>query len=36
MIEQISDKNIHEECAVFGIWGVENAASYIYYGLHSL
>lgn len=36
MIEQISDKNIHEECGVFGIWGVENAASYIYYGLHSL
>lgn len=29
-------RGIHEECGVFGIYGVENAASYIYYGLHTL
>ncbi len=30
------DKGIHEECGVFGVWGVEDAASITYYGLHSL
>lgn len=32
----IDDRALHEECGVFGIYGVENAASFIYYGLHSL
>lgn len=27
---------IHEECGVFGVYQVENAASMTYYGLHSL
>lgn len=35
MIDQ-QNRELHEECGVFGIYGVENAASYIYYGLHSL
>lgn len=30
------DRTIHEECGVFGVFGVENAASLTYYGLHSL
>ena len=30
------EKEIHDECGVFGIYGVENAASLTYYGLHSL
>lgn len=30
------DSSLHEECGVFGVWGVENASSYIYYGIHSL
>ncbi|MDO4758213.1 MAG: amidophosphoribosyltransferase [Rikenellaceae bacterium] len=30
------DKTINDECGVFGIYGVENAASLTYYGLHSL
>ncbi len=30
------DNGIHEECGVFGVWGVEDAASITYYGLHSL
>lgn len=29
-------RGLHEECGVFGVYGVENAASFIYYGLHSL
>lgn len=32
----MKDRSLHEECGVFGIYGVENASSYIYYGLHSL
>lgn len=27
---------IHEECGVFGIYGVQDAANLVYYGLHSL
>ena len=27
---------IHEECGVFGVYGVRNAATVAYYGLHSL
>ena len=33
---QISDRELHEECGVFGVFGVPNAASLIYYGLHAL
>ena len=31
-----SDRELHEECGVFGVFGVENAASLTYYGLHAL
>ncbi len=31
-----SGGEIHEECGVFGIYGVKNAASLTYYGLHAL
>jgi len=30
------NRSIHEECGVFGVWGVPNAAEVTYYGLHSL
>ena len=30
------NRSIHEECGVFGIWGVPGAAEITYYGLHSL
>ena len=30
------DSEIHEECGVFGIWGVPDAANLTYYGLHAL
>lgn len=32
----IDDRELHEECGVFGIFGVANAASLTYYGLHAL
>lgn len=32
----VSDRELHEECGVFGVFGVENAASLTYYGLHAL
>lgn len=32
----MTDRSLHEECGVFGIYGAENASSYIYYGIHSL
>ncbi len=35
-MEKISDSSIHEECGVFGIYGVPNAANLVYYGLHAL
>ena len=35
-MEGIENRSLHEECGVFGVWGLENASSYIYYGLHSL
>ena len=35
-IEERVPYGLHEECGVFGLYGVENAASFIYYGLHSL
>ncbi len=30
------DRELHEECGVFGIFGVPDAASLTYYGLHAL
>lgn len=36
MMPLISDRELHEECGVFGIFGVPNAASLTYYGLHAL
>ncbi len=30
------DDAIHDRCAVFGIWGVEKPAEYVYLGLHNL
>lgn len=36
MMELISDRELHEECGVFGIFGVPGAASLAYYGLHAL
>jgi amidophosphoribosyltransferase len=30
------DDTIRDRCAVFGIWGVENPAEYVYLGLHNL
>ncbi|MFI3285786.1 MAG: amidophosphoribosyltransferase [Rikenellaceae bacterium] len=36
MMPQISDREIHEECGVFGVWGVPEASSLTYYGLHTL
>ena len=32
----IQDTSIHEECGVFGIYGVPDAANLVYYGLHTL
>lgn len=32
----IQDRELHEECGVFGIFGVDDAASLAYYGLHAL
>ncbi len=36
MMQQISDREIHEECGVFGVYGIPEAASLTYYGLHAL
>ena len=35
-LRQISDRELHEECGVFGVFGVPDAASLSYYGLHAL
>lgn len=35
-MEDIFDKGIHEECGVFGVYGVPDAANLAYYGLHTL
>lgn len=32
----ITDRELHEECGVFGVFGVADAASLAYYGLHAL
>ncbi|GGH83071.1 amidophosphoribosyltransferase [Pullulanibacillus pueri] len=36
MLHAIKDRELNEECGVFGIWGHDNAAQLTYYGLHSL
>lgn len=36
MMQPICDRELHEECGVFGVVGVPDAASLTYYGLHSL
>ena len=35
-LAQIPDRELHEECGVFGVFGVQNAANLTYYSLHSL
>lgn len=35
-MQQISDRELHEECGVFGVVGVPDAANLTYYGLHAL
>ena len=32
----MSVRGLNEECGVFGVWGVPDAASLVYYGLHAL
>ncbi len=34
--EDMQHDELHEECGVFGVYGVEDAASLTYYGLHAL
>ena len=34
--EHYFNDEIHEECGVFGVFGVKNASSLAYYGLHAL
>ncbi|WP_296005259.1 amidophosphoribosyltransferase [uncultured Alistipes sp.] len=36
MVNPMIDRELHEECGVFGIYGVPDAASLAYYGLHAL
>lgn len=35
-MDQIMDRELHEECGVFGVFGVQNAKDITYYALHSL
>ena len=35
-MQRISDRELHEECGVFGVFGIPEAASLTYYGLHAL
>lgn len=35
-MDQEIDRGLHEECGVFGVYGVENANDLTYYALHSL
>ena len=30
------DDKLKEECGIFGIWGADNAASFVALGLHAL
>lgn len=36
MTNPFDDDKLHEECGIFGIWGAENAASFVALGLHAL
>lgn len=36
MQRQIVDRELHEECGVFGVYGVPDASTLTYYGLHAL
>lgn len=36
MFVEAVDRELHEECGVFGVYGVDNAQEVSYYGLHSL
>lgn len=36
IFDESLDKGLHEECGVFGVYGVDNAAELTYFGLHSL
>ena len=36
MIPNIDNSELHEECGVFGVYGVKDAANLAYYGLHAL
>lgn len=36
MIPHLNDRELHEECGVFGVHSVNNAAEISYYGLHAL
>lgn len=36
MEHTVRDRELHEECGVFGVWGVPGAAEVAYYGLHAL
>lgn len=36
MIGATTDRELHEECGVFGVFGVPGAAGLTYYGLHAL
>lgn len=35
-LTDIDDDKPHEQCAVFGAYGLEDAAKYVYFGLHAL
>lgn len=35
-LDNCFDRELHEECGVFGVYGVSNAAEVSYFGLHSL
>ena len=35
-MDKIQISSLHEECGVFGIYGVPDAANLVYYGLHAL
>jgi amidophosphoribosyltransferase len=34
--EPLDGDKLHEECGIFGIWGADNAASFVALGLHAL
>ena len=35
-MRRFSDRELHEECGVFGVYGVPGASTLAYYGLHAL